>query len=240
MYQHVQPWRHVHVRRHLHRDWSTLRLLTASARDVAVEVARRLFDPATLHAAVRATAATTAYPEVTVWRPSALTLGDVGLALLGVELHGRAPDDGWDRLTHRHLSAAVNAVSPGGLDDHHAPLSLFGGWTGLAAVATLAAGAATAGQFGAAGDTGRYRHLRARLDGWLLVRLREAAERVAAAPGGSLPAEDVDLVTGVAGGVAYLTLRQPDRQGDAVIAAQAKALVRLLGDDDVPRRVHSG
>jgi len=186
------------------------------ARSVAMAVAARLADRDRLADAVTSTAATTAYPESTRWRPSTVALGDAGLALCCAELHAHNPDAGWDRVGHRFLGTAVAGLT----DD--APLGLFGGLSGVAAAA---------GQLGGAQ---RYRRLRAQLDDRLLPALRPAAERIDSTDG-ALPAAAYDVISGLAGCAAGLLARPADPGVRAALVEVAGVLVRLLDGDGLPR-----
>src|SRR5262245_35054368 len=111
--------------------------LARRAQEIARAVGSKIRDPEALfqiEAVAEAQRASTGGPAR---RDPSLASGHAGVALLAAYLDACRPGEGWDRVGHRHLAAAVvdtdrlSALGP----------SLHGGWGGLVlAAAALARG----------------------------------------------------------------------------------------------------
>ena len=104
---------------------------SAAALAVAAEVAARVADPARVAGLVAVAAAQTAHPTSVHWRNHAVGQGHAGLALLFGALDRHAPDQGWDRTAHQHLTRAARAAEA----LPRPPAGLFAGLAGLGLVA---------------------------------------------------------------------------------------------------------
>jgi hypothetical protein len=185
------------------------------AHAVARTVAARLVDPVVLAEAVARTARQSDFAEANRWRPVSLASGATGLALMCTVLAERCPDEGWDLAGHRMLGAAAAELPAGG-----GPIGLYEGLSGLAAVASLA------------GAAGRYRTLRTALDRLLLPALRATA---ATPPPADPPPAWYDLIGGLTGQAAYLSLRErADTGSGPALRAVLTALLDLLPDAGPP------
>jgi hypothetical protein len=194
----------------------------ATARDVAVDLGRRIADPAVLAAAVAAARRDSTLPAGVQWRPHSLAAGYAGTAVLFAALDAADPDAGWDRTGHAHLAAAVSAAGARGTADP----SLYAGLAGVGVAAVrLAAG------------RDRYRGLLASLDAALLPRVEEAARRLDTVAGCGVGV--FDLISGLTGSAVYLLARRDDASARRVLRAVLGALARLLADDGDPRRWHT-
>ncbi len=194
----------------------------APAADVARAVADRLADQAVLDTAVTAARTQTTFPASVGWRGHTIANGYAGTALLFAAVDARRPDEGWDRVGHRHLTAAVTAMRASRVTSP----SLFGGLAGVGfAAMTLAAG------------RDRYQRLLASVDGALLPKVVRAARRVDAASGCGV--SEFDVISGLAGIGAYLLGRRHDAAVGRVLPVLVGALTRLLADAGEPRRWHT-
>lgn len=191
-----------------------------SARAVATQIADRAVHPDTLAEAIAATERQSRYADLLPWRPAGLAQGHAGIALLCSELDRRRPGQGWDRAGHRHLSIAVASAGP-------YDVTLFSGLAGVGfAAVQLAAGRP------------RYHRLLKGVDSTLAPRVRQAADRLAGAPG--CAATEIDLVSGLTGwGVYLLTRRSAGGGDDEAITLVLSTLATLLADTGDPRGWHT-
>ncbi|WP_405020603.1 lanthionine synthetase C family protein [Kitasatospora sp. NBC_00070] len=203
---------------------ATRRAPTASPTelvDAAVRVAGRLSDPERVAEAVRADLADGAPPWF--WRAHGTAAGFSGLALLFGCLDRSLPDAGWDRVAHRHLTAAVDSAQQLGA----LPLGSAEGASGLAFTALLLDR-----------DGRRYRRLRRTLDQYLADRLSDLlAERRGTA---LLPAADLDVISGAAGISSYLVSR-PETDALSELGVELREqLARCVAEGRFPLRPAGG
>jgi len=191
--------------------------MTASA--VAAIVAERSADPARLDAAVAAAARQSKYADMLPWRPSSLSMGRAGIALLCAEMDRRSPGQGWAEAGHRHLDAAVRAVDNW---DH----SLFSGVAGVGFAAVLLAGGRP-----------RYTRLLDTVDTALEPAVERAAHRLDGANGCGV--REFDLISGLTGIGAYLLTRYQSGGPGTTLIRALSALTGLLADGGHPRRWHT-
>ncbi|MDX3658718.1 lanthionine synthetase C family protein [Streptomyces sp. ID05-26A] len=184
------------------------------AVEIAFDVARRVTRPDLVEAAPDLIARQTAYPFIHRWRPDSLATGDLGNALLCAVLDEAQPDEGWDRRGRAGLAQGVDGLARGqGL------LSLYSGLSGAISATTLLGREGT-----------RYQRMLAELDRTALPTMRAAARRVAEAPDVDVP--EYDLISGVAGWAAALSLRPATGEVGDTLRELADVLATLLDDRD--------
>lgn len=153
------------------------------------------------------------------WRDPSLAGGHAGIALLAAYLDRCSPGDGWDRVGHRHLQAALPAAAEIGFLGP----SLHGGWSGLMFAADALAG-----------ETRRYRNFLVQAEDALVEGARQLALRVSAMPS-RIPPPVVDAIMGLSGVVAVL-LRRRRPSSEGVLLGAVRALVHAAGTvDGLPR-----
>jgi hypothetical protein len=195
----------------------------AAATSVALEVARRLGDPAQVAAAVAAAAQQTAFPESVHWAPSSLAQGDTGLALLCSYLDTCCPDEGWDVTGHQFLTSAARAAERSG----ELPPGIFGGTSGLAFAAWSLSRGGT-----------RYQRLLGALEDALLPQARQLASTLDRQTGGAFVAQ-FDLISGLSGVGAYLLCRRQQPQVADALDVVLRSLVALTTTTERPPRWHT-
>jgi hypothetical protein len=95
---------------------------------LALDIARRLADPAVIEQAVISAKAATTEPASIYWHSYGLAQGDAGLALMYGCFDACFPDQGWDRVAHEWVERA----SRGAEAVERLPGGLFEGLSGLA------------------------------------------------------------------------------------------------------------
>ncbi|WAS99595.1 lanthionine synthetase C family protein [Nannocystis poenicansa] len=148
--------------------------------------------------------------------PCDLARGDVGLALFHGWMDACFPGESWDRVAHVHLTAAAQGTSA----LEFVPLGLHHGASGLAFCT----------QFLARGS--RYQRMLASVESSLLPQIAAAAE-LCQRRRGRLHTSDFDIISGLSGMVGYLLCRTDDQPAREALIAVARALVALVGADDV-------
>jgi len=204
--------------------WSSY--LDAATRQRALAIARgiaeSLRDPARLARFIAVAHEQSPMADATAWQPHQMS-GDLGLALVFGHLDACFPEQGWQRDAHRHLEAAarhLESLAP-------APMGMFAGAAGLGfCAATLARGGA------------RYGRLLQRLDERAAEGAHALADRLLSGPGGHHISE-FDLVSGLAGVMAYLLYRPGTPTIDAAVAAGVGAIVALAEDGGGLPRWHT-
>jgi len=204
--------------------WSTY--LDGATRERALAIARgiaeSLRDPARLASFIAVAHEQSPMADATAWQPHQMS-GDLGLALVFGHLDACFPEQGWQRDAHRHLEAAarhLESLAP-------APLGMFAGAAGLGFCATTLARGGT-----------RYARLLQRIDERTAEGANALADRLLSGPGGHHISE-FDLVSGLAGVMAYLLSRPGTPQTDVAVGAAVRAVVALAEDGDGMPRWHT-
>lgn len=188
------------------------------AVEIGFDVARRVTRPELVEAAPDLIAGQTAYPYIHRWRPESLSTGDLGNALLCAVLDDAAPDEAWDRRGRTSLARGIDGLAGG-----HGHLALYSGVSGAIATTTLLGRGGT-----------RYQRMLAELDRTALPTMRAAARRVIRAADVNVP--DYDVISGIAGWAAALSLRPATGEVGDTLRELAGALATLLDDrDGLPR-----
>jgi hypothetical protein len=175
-------------------------------------------------AAVSARTQTT-FPRTVHWQPTSLAQGDAGNPLVCAYLDACFPDQEWDRIGHRYLTAAAQGAE-------QAPFQSSGMFSGLAGLAFSALSLSRGGS--------RYRRLLTALNDALLPQIESQAQKLKQQAIDGLSFGDFDVISGLAGAGAYLLAYHCSRRDDAaalaVTEAVLEALVALAGDTDgLPR-----
>jgi lantibiotic biosynthesis protein len=161
----------------------------------------------------------TAYPRTVHWQPTSLAQGDAGMALICAYLDTCFPDQEWDRIGHRYLTAAAQSAE-------QTPFQSSGMFSGLAGVAFSALALSRSGS--------RYRRLLTALNDALLPQIELQAHKLKRQAMDGLSFGDFDVISGLSGIGAYLLAYHSSRRDDAVavlvIEAVLDALVALAGD----------
>lgn len=144
-----------------------------------------LMDRCRSHVGVAEQSVTVAAGHRAVWNPAAIEHGDLGVAMALTAADQLAPDAGWDRLAHHHLSRAARRFEQSG-----SGLGLF---SGTAALAFVMRAHSRSGQ--------RYQRAIATIDALLAERLDAATDSLAITSG--LPTESYDVVSGLTGAITY-------------------------------------
>src|ERR1700712_1751047 len=193
---------------------------SATAVQVAREIAVRVTRPELVRAAVeKATQQTKFLPSVH-WDPPSLAQGDAGQAVLCAYLQRCFPGEGWDIVAFDHLARAARAV------EQHRMLSysLFGGCCGVAFAGILLA------QGGS-----RYRRLLASLDSAINPAVVELAASLSR-PTAGMPVGQFDLISGLSGMSAYLLTPGGGESRRPVLEAALTGLASLATNEEgVPR-----
>lgn len=188
------------------------------AVEIAFDVARRVTRPELVDAAPDLIAGQTAYPSIHQWRPESLATGEFGNALLCAVLDETQPDEDWDQRGRISLARGIDALAGG--PGH---LALYSGVSGAIAATTLLGRGGT-----------RYQRMLAELDRTALPAMRAAARRVARAEDVNVP--DYDVISGIAGWAAALSLRPAAGEVGGTLWELADVLAALLDDQDgLPR-----
>ena len=98
------------------------------AIEVAVEVAGRCRDRATIDRAVVAHTDFAQHKRMPRWQPDSTAYGNAGIALLCGYLDACFPDEGWDQAGREHLEVAARTLEDAGPVE----VGLFGGLSGVA------------------------------------------------------------------------------------------------------------
>jgi len=178
-------------------------------RTIALEVAARIADRGRLDQALQAAPRQSQFPHVMHWQPYGLAQGDAGLALFCSYLDVVQPDQGWDRVGHGFLQAAVADLEA--LEGRVAP----GAFSGLAGLAFAACSLSRGGT--------RYRTLLTSLEDALAIEALTAASETARHAGGG-GVWQFDVISGLAGIGAYLL----QRRSRPVVADALDAVLRAL------------
>jgi hypothetical protein len=187
--------------------------LLARAEQVAHLVTDRLTDDGRRERLMRSLAAATSKPAVNVWRPSGLSLGGAGLAVMCAAFGEVFPGQEWEVTGHRQLTDVVTEIGSSHLD-----ASLFTGMVGAAAAVSLSSA-----------DGTRYQGLSGHLDALMLPAMRRLAEDAPPGP------HTYDVVHGMAGWAGYLRTRPRSPEVEGAARAVAHALARVLGDGEPHR-----
>lgn len=187
--------------------------LLARAERVARQVADRMTDEERRERLTRNLAATTSKPAVNRWRPSGLSMGGAGLAVMCAAFGEALPDHGWELTGHRLLGDAVAEIESSSLGS-----SLFTGLVGAAAAVWLSSR-----------DGTRYQGLLRQLDSLILPLMRSMAQQPPPGP------HTYDVVNGAAGWVGYLRTRPRSPESDLTALAVAGVLAGVLSDEGLHR-----
>lgn len=180
------------------------------AREVAKDVAKRLWDREVLLAANRAALGQTRYPRTIYWEPYGIAQGDAGIALVCSYLDTCFPSEGWDVVGHDYLTRAVQAADGVGWP----PLGLFGGLAGLAFAACSLSR-----------DGTRYQGLLDALDVNLSARVLDQARTLVGRHGCAV--SEFDLITGLCGVGVYFLYRGVAPPKDVALCATLHGIVAL-------------
>src|SRR6516162_7042239 len=180
------------------------------AREVAKDIAKRLWDREVLLAANRAALGQTHYPRTIYWEPYGIAHGDAGIALVCSYLDACFPSEGWDVVGHNYLTRAVQAANHVGCP----PLDLFGGLAGLAFAARSLSR-----------DGTRYRGLLEAINENLSIRALGQACTLVGRHG--VAVSEFDLITGLSGVGAYFLYRGCGPPVDLALRATLEGLVAL-------------
>ena len=192
----------------------------AAAVDAALDVGRRIGDPARVQDALLAAAAQTRFPRTVGWEPHNVAQGDAGLALTCAYLDRCFPDAGWDVVAHRFLVSAARSA-----EGRMVPPSLFSGLGGLGFVAMmLSRGGARYGRLGTA------------IENELVPETHVLAQAVRKRHEG-LAVREFDVISGLAGIAAYLLAHRGSPAQGAALKHALDALVELVSGPagEVPR-----
>jgi hypothetical protein len=190
------------------------------AVEIAISLALRLRDPATLSSGIARVCAQVPRPDRTGWHPFSLSYGHTGLALTMGWLDACVPGEGWDAAAHEQLAVAARALEA-------QPMLHAGLFTGLS-------GAAFVGWYLAKG-TRRYQRMLRALDARMLPGLLRRASALAARRDGVLPPE-IDFATGLVGSAAYLLSRRESLETEGALREILRAVVSLSEEEGgVPR-----
>ncbi|HWW00653.1 MAG TPA: lanthionine synthetase C family protein [Candidatus Acidoferrum sp.] len=196
---------------------------SVAALNVALEVARRLREPAQIEAAVIQAKLQSDNPKGPQWVPHGFAQGYAGLALLWGQLDRCLPNEGWDAVGHEHLEIAAEGTATQGWLSSGA----FSGIGGLAFAACYLSRSGT-----------RYSRLLATLDKGLIRRL---APRIAYLNGlrDGAPSDAFDVISGLSGVVPYLLGRRESGEVETTLHDLVLSLVSLSQDENGLPRWHS-
>jgi lantibiotic modifying enzyme len=197
---------------------------TDRAHIIALDVAARLRDDATLDQAIRTARGKTAYPKSVQWRPDSVSQGHAGLAILWSALDAARPDDGWDTLGFEHLQLATRAA------ETRADLGI-GLSAGLGGLAIAVWNLSRSGT--------RYARLAAAIDEALIPRLRAEAAWLARAGAEGVDVSAFDVISGLAGVGRYLFHRAEEARHREALEDVLRALVALTEGRGAPPRWHT-
>lgn len=161
--------------------------------------------------AALAAAEQTEFPASVRWEEHDVAQGDAGLALTCAHLDRCFADDGWDVAGHDYLVSAARSV-----EGAHVAHGLFSGLAGLAFVTA---------QLSRDGE--RYGRLAAALETELAARTEELSQTVRRRRDG-LAVREFDVISGLAGIVAFLLTRQGRPMMDVAARHALAALVALV------------
>jgi lantibiotic biosynthesis protein len=201
-------------------SWTPALPPEAAARAMGVSngVAARLRDHHRVQLAAVTAPTQTAFPRTIHWQPTSLAQGDAGMALICAYLDACFPDQEWDRIGHRYLTAAAQGAE-------QAPFQSSGLFSGLAGVAFSALSLSRGGS--------RYRRLLTAVNDALLPQIATQAHNLKRQAMDGLSFGVFDVISGLAGIGAYLLAYHSSRRDDAVAVAVIEvldALVALAGD----------
>lgn len=199
----------------IEKGTKTLPEPAATARFVSKQIALRMRDPASVKRIVTDSANVTPLHGVHPWSGTALSHGYPGNILLFAEWDRLEPEQGWDEAIHRHLLLIRQTIGETGIPD----LSLYSGWTGIAAAVSASS---------RAGE--RYTNFLAQIHQWmepmLRNKIRQEHERLQAGYHTTMQAYDV--IQGLAGiGRHLLAHRLLAPQLDELLADALSYLVSL-------------
>jgi lantibiotic modifying enzyme len=151
---------------------------------------------------------------------SGLAGGFPGLAVFAAGLDAAFPEEGWDRVAHRHISSAIQ---DGDTLGRLGP-SLHDGWAGLVFAADLLSR-----------DGRRYRGFLSQAESRLAIETQRLVKDVEGAPAPIAPPL-IDVISGLSGVVAILLLRRGTPEIGAALTDALHALAGLARSiDGVPR-----
>jgi len=188
---------------------------TATAVDIALEVAFRLRDRNQIEAAVVAARQQTAFPDAVHWQPYGLAQGYAGLGVLCGYLDACFPDDDWDVVGHRYIEIAVRTAE----QQPYLPTGMFSGLSGLAFVTWYLS------QGGK-----RYHKLLLALEEVLLPQVTQLAYRLAAQQR-DVSVGQFDLISGLSGVGAYLLCCKENPRVEATLRSVLKGLVEMTREE---------
>jgi hypothetical protein len=180
------------------------------AAEIAIAIAKRLKDPDITERAVANSFVQTRYFS---WHEYGFASGFAGTSLLWAHLDRCYPDEGWGKLTHDSLSAAVRDIE----SVQYPSPSLFGGLAGIAFAADYAAR-----------GTSRYNGLLRKLDRYIInLMASNVSFFYRDEPVFGVPVELFDLILGLSGTAIYLLSRygtspETDEAIERVVGCLAK------------------
>jgi hypothetical protein len=187
---------------------------------VAVDIANRLTQTATLEVAIARSSEQTGFPNRPRWLPFGVAQGHAGLGIMCSYFDACFPGQGWDLKGHFHLRAAAESLC----SSTFPPMGLFSGMSGLGFSAWCLSG-----------NRGRYKTLLARVDELLLRTVADAVRGLSRRHEG-LRTEEFDLISGLTGIGAYLLCRKEDQRCSVMLEQILRALVDLSNQRaDEPR-----
>jgi hypothetical protein len=191
---------------------------------IALDIARRLQTPEQVQAIVAAADAQRGIRSPGMsWTPCSIARGYAGLAIFYSQLDECFPNKGWDRVAHRYLGLAVRDFEL----EAAATIGLFSGISGLAFTAQLLSRGGR-----------RYQALLQQLDDLVLRHAIIFAANVQRLKSG-MGANQLDLVSGLAGIAVYLIGRPDDLKSQAATQDVLSSLVGLILADEDPPRWHT-
>lgn len=198
-------------------SWRPILDERASAEAIAVtrDVANRFRTRERVQRALDAAPQQTRFPQSIHWRPSAVSQGFAGLAILCGGVDAALPNEGWDACAHDNLHAAVRGAE----QQPRLHVGLYSGLAGLAFTATYLSRGHS-----------RYRRLLATIDAALLPLIASAAATTNARHG--VDVATFDVISGLAGVGRYLLLRADEAPHRGALDAVLRALVMLIADHD--------
>jgi hypothetical protein len=196
---------------------------SATALEVALDVAGRLREPAQVEAAVIQAKLQSDNPKGPQWAPHGFAQGYAGLALLWGQLDRCFPNEGWDAVGHEHLEIAAEGTAT----QVWLSSGAFSGIGGLAFAACYLSRSGT-----------RYARLLATLDKGLIHRLVPRIAYLNSLHTG-VPSDAFDVISGLSGMVPYLLGRRGSAEVDNILQDIICSLVALSHDENGLPRWHS-
>lgn len=190
---------------------------TASrVREIAVAVAGRMQDLATLEAALKAGAEQSKFPNLMQWQPDGVAYGGAGLAILFSYLDACEPDAGWDLAGKWHLERVAEAIQS---HDGDFSMALFGGLSGCAFTCWMLSREGT-----------RYRGMLGAIEGALCPIVTSGAKLLLDRVSGGYAYHEFDVISGLSGAAAYCLCRPESRIVRESLVAILECLVAMSHD----------